>query len=1221
MLKKILNKKILNITMIFSGLIFFGEKVNSSNPEKKLSLISIIDPVSAANSIANEIISSANIYEQRQIYRTSKKKDFESLLAEKQIALKNIAESKKALVLKKQEFLHKTIDSENILTKINLLLDSLSEQEHIWGTLITEFEDHFSALDNLKDLFTEDPFKKRILEIEFESKFIPDDLFKLEQEIISTNQMIEACQQKKYASYSSRIEHENNLESFKKDESELKKRESKTVKKGSGKDLISENILFEYDKEISSSKKDYLSLLLLKSTSSYEFSSKELELLKFKIKKLEEIEKKIKPKLKASAKDVEEKHFILQAEEQKLIIEKENIGKEIDIKKKQRDLIQSELSNYKSKLRARKDNLVDEGLSSEEISQEVIALEIKVLKLRYDSEHLESQLQELNLKKKQKQFFRDDSLFRYLQVQEMLLRSNSNNDEKEFAESLKTIKEAVTLELKNQQEHILLSIVQIDNLISGAASTKKTELKKHREELIKTKNTVFCDKRKSWQEISDLLSKAEEAVDEQIKIINNMRLITQTITKQKNELIEKLETLRKDINSLDGLPSLWRRSSSAITRENLEDAVKDIESFVKKWFWESKDKLNPLNVCYRLLNVPLEVYLGFLIMLFIFLISSLMFYFLLKKLRNFTNQALLDQSSKMENRYALFLLIGLNLSIDRFIITYAWIFIHLFIKTEIYVFSFSFNLLDPYYLSLFYLGSALFWINTSSKFLGLFRSFNKKMNYFFFSERTTIKNMILLSSLFYSTVLIFSLWATVSSYSLYFKSSVLGVVLMAAHRLLFVVTLFLFLDRDDVIGFIPRWGYLSSIIHSFVDRFFYYIFFFFTGIYIIFSPYVGYSCLGWYLSFTIPLSVLIIVGGYFLQTYNGTFTQHLFFAESDIETEVVERFENARMFYGTYILVSFVLTWITVYAMLSRFWTGDFNLWFLWRQVSETLTVSFGEKGNFGLVHIFKFLAFVFGGYFVFSFFDQVVLKRIFDIFKIEAGLENTISKICQYVSIVLSVILGLAIIDLSNLIPWFFTALLVGVTVGAKEQIADIFAGILILLERQIEKDKTNYRGSVHKMSIRSTTIRTVRNFFVSVPNKLLISRPIINWGAGRAAVGMEFNVKVAFGADPEEICALIKKIIYENPSIMKVPAALVRLEDFSEFGMVFFARGFLNARRVREQWDIAANIRLEIIKTFKAKNITLAYPNHVVHIQHDKDISLEEQAISIRLDEEDNQ
>lgn len=405
--------------------------------------------------------------------------------------------------------------------------------------------------------------------------------------------------------------------------------------------------------------------------------------------------------------------------------------------------------------------------------------------------------------------------------------------------------------------------------------------------------------------------------------------------------------------------------------------------------------------------------------------------------------------------------------------------------------------------------------------------------------------------------------------------------------------------------------------------------FFFTGIYIILSPYVGYSSLGWYLSFIIPLSVLIIIGGYFLQTYNRTFTQSFFFAESDIETEVVERFENARIFYGIYILVSFVFTWITVYAMLSRFWTGDFNLWFLWKQVSETLTVSFGEKGNFGLVHIFKFLAFVFGGYFLFSFFDQVVLKRIFDIFKIEAGLENTISKIFQYVSIVLSVILGLAVIDLSNLIPWFFTALLVGVTVGAKEQIADIFAGILILLERQIEKDhyiefyedKTNYRGSVHKMSIRSTTIRTVRNFFVSIPNKLLISRPIINWGAGRAAVGMEFNVKVAFGADPEEICALIKKIIYENPSIMKVPAALVRLEDFSDFGMVFFARGFLNARRVREQWDIAANIRLEIIKTFKAKNIALAYPNRVVHVQHHKDISLEEQAISIRLDEEDNQ
>lgn len=79
MLKKILNNKLSKI-IILSGLMFSAQIINSATSEKKLSLISIIDPVSAASSLANEIISSANIYEQRQIYRAGKKKSLKICL-------------------------------------------------------------------------------------------------------------------------------------------------------------------------------------------------------------------------------------------------------------------------------------------------------------------------------------------------------------------------------------------------------------------------------------------------------------------------------------------------------------------------------------------------------------------------------------------------------------------------------------------------------------------------------------------------------------------------------------------------------------------------------------------------------------------------------------------------------------------------------------------------------------------------------------------------------------------------------------------------------------------------------------------------------------------------------------------------------------------------------------------------------------------------------------
>ena len=76
---------------------------------------------------------------------------------------------------------------------------------------------------------------------------------------------------------------------------------------------------------------------------------------------------------------------------------------------------------------------------------------------------------------------------------------------------------------------------------------------------------------------------------------------------------------------------------------------------------------------------------------------------------------------------------------------------------------------------------------------------------------------------------------------------------------------------------------------------------------------------------------------------------------------------------------------------------------------------------------------------------------------------------------------------------------LLVGVGFGLRDQIADYFAGVLVLLERPLEighyVQAGEHEGKVHRISARATTLRTARNFFIVIPNRDLISKPIVNW------------------------------------------------------------------------------------------------------------------------------
>ena len=70
------------------------------------------------------------------------------------------------------------------------------------------------------------------------------------------------------------------------------------------------------------------------------------------------------------------------------------------------------------------------------------------------------------------------------------------------------------------------------------------------------------------------------------------------------------------------------------------------------------------------------------------------------------------------------------------------------------------------------------------------------------------------------------------------------------------------------------------------------------------------------------------------------------------------------------------------------------------------------------------------------------------------------------------------------------------------------------------------------------------------------------------------------------------------KNSSLLKTPAPIVRLEDFSETGYRFLIRGFLTSDKALDQWDIASDVRLELVKQLRANGIEVASPVRTVRM-----------------------
>ena len=72
------------------------------------------------------------------------------------------------------------------------------------------------------------------------------------------------------------------------------------------------------------------------------------------------------------------------------------------------------------------------------------------------------------------------------------------------------------------------------------------------------------------------------------------------------------------------------------------------------------------------------------------------------------------------------------------------------------------------------------------------------------------------------------------------------------------------------------------------------------------------------------------------------------------------------------------------------------------------------------------------------------------------------------------------------------------------------------------------------------------------------------------------------------------------------------MRLEDFSEYGYVFLVRPFVSTLYVLEMWDIASDVRFQIVKALRKHNMRIAVPvrvirqgvvRHVEHVSHTQD------------------
>lgn len=224
-----------------------------------------------------------------------------------------------------------------------------------------------------------------------------------------------------------------------------------------------------------------------------------------------------------------------------------------------------------------------------------------------------------------------------------------------------------------------------------------------------------------------------------------------------------------------------------------------------------------------------------------------------------------------------------------------------------------------------------------------------------------------------------------------------------------------------------------------------------------------------------------------------------------------------------------------------------------------------------------------------------------FKFLKLPKGVPAAISLVVRYFIIAFGVILALSSlgIDLSkfNLMAG---ALGLGIGFGLQTVISNFISGLILIFERPILPGDTvevnNLLGTVNKIGVRSSNIRTFDGSEVIVPNNNLITNELINWTLSDNIKRVEILVGTTYGSDPNEILKILYNVANENKDSLKTPPPLALFNEFGDsslkFKLLFWVPYKLGLQA-------KSDVSIAVYNRFKELGIEIPFPQQDIYIK----------------------
>ena len=221
----------------------------------------------------------------------------------------------------------------------------------------------------------------------------------------------------------------------------------------------------------------------------------------------------------------------------------------------------------------------------------------------------------------------------------------------------------------------------------------------------------------------------------------------------------------------------------------------------------------------------------------------------------------------------------------------------------------------------------------------------------------------------------------------------------------------------------------------------------------------------------------------------------------------------------------------------------------------------------------------------------------------LDRGTRESVTAVISYFLIGLGLMIVLQTVGI-NLSSLTVLAGVVGIGLGfGLQNIANNFiAGITLLFEQPIRVGDfiqiDDLLGTIEKMSLRTTLIRTLDGIFVIVPNLKLFDNNIINWSYKDPKCRIHIPVGVAYGTEPVLVTEALLAAARMEPSVLSYPSPKVWFKEFGESSLNFELLVWIDEPQASEPIKSSLNFRIEY--ELRQRGIEIPFPQRDLNIRN---------------------